>query len=273
MKKALFYFLAFMAVQLIVGGIASVVLNKWFPTVSSTDSTALLITVGVSNVILIALFLLLRWYTVSRTYIRSRPWVTLTWTALLALGSVIPSTWLEEQLPKSWQLNILGEEMANMLRSTEGYFVICMLAPLAEEIIFRGAIISALMKWFAGRSGNEATWGSLTKGEWIAVGCSTVLFAVGHVNPAQIPHALIFGILLGWLFVKTGSIVPGLLVHWINNTVAYVMVNVFPTLPIDAPLKDYVGGSDAAVARAVICSLMIFLPALYQLIRIPREKA
>ena len=43
----------FIAVQLIVGGIASVVLNKWFPTVSSTDSTVLLIIVGVSNVILI----------------------------------------------------------------------------------------------------------------------------------------------------------------------------------------------------------------------------
>ena len=266
MLRALLYLACFVVVQVVSAFTVNVVVQFFFTENPVSTTTQLLITTGVAAVLLILLFLLTRWCRVSRDYIRSHPWGMLAWCALLAVGMVMPLTWMEEQLPDSWQVNIISTEMAGILKSTEGYFVVCMLAPLMEEILFRGAMIPALLTWAEKKT-------SPMKARWAAIGVSALLFAVAHMNPAQIPHAVLIGILLGWLFVKTGSIVPGLLVHWINNSTAYVMVNLFPTLPIDAPLRDYVGGSDAAVARAVICSLMIFLPALYQLVRTPRVKA
>ena len=104
------------------------------------------------------------------------------------------------------------------------------------------------------------------KARWFAIGISALLFALAHMNPAQIPHALIVGVLLGWLYTKTRSIAPGLLIHWLNNSAAYVVANMFPTIPIDAKLEVYFNGDEMAVAQAVISSMLIALPALYQII-------
>ena len=269
MKKTLIYFLVFVAVQLSIGSIASAVMKLWFPTVSATNPTALLIMTAVCSVLLIALFLWLKWCPVSRNYIRSRPWVTLAWTVVLAIGIIIPLTWVMELIPQSWLPNLMEDEMKDIMSTSEGYFVICMLAPLMEEIVFRGAIIRALTVWFSKRWGNTPALNEISKAEWTAIFISAVIFGIAHFNPAQIPYALIVGVLLGWIFVKTGSIVPGFLIHWINNSAAYVFVKLFPTLPTDASLIDYFGSS-SAVLRAVVCSLMIALPALYQLVRMRR---
>lgn len=270
MKRALLYFFVFLAVELCVGGIASLVIRLWFPTVDATSSTTLLIITAVCSVILTALFLLLKWCPISRNYIRSRPWATLSWTVLFGIGVVIPFTWFMEQLPKSWLPDLMADELKDMMSSSEGYFVVCMLAPLMEEIIFRGAIIRALRDWYVKRWGNTPAFNEMSKAEWMAIILSAVLFGVAHMNPAQIPYAAIIGVLFGWLFVKTGSIVPGLLIHWINNSMAYVSVKMFPTLPTDAHLADYFGGSESAVLRAVICSLMIAVPSFYQLFKTKR---
>ena len=259
MIKALLYLACFLAAQVTSAFIVQVIVRIFFPHLTSDNTTLLLASTALGAVILIALFLAMRWCTVSRNYIRTRPWGFLSWCVLLALGMVIPLTWVEEHLPDFLQVNIITKEMAGMLRSSEGYFVICMLAPLMEEILFRGAMIPALMKWREKKD-------SPAKARWMAIGISTVFFALAHANPAQIPHALIAGTLLGWLYTKTHSIVPGLIIHWINNSAAYAIANMFPTLPIDAKLADYFNGNQWGVLQAVIASLLIAAPSLYQLI-------
>lgn len=259
MLKAILYLACFVVVQIVSAFGVNVITQFFFPEYADNTTTTLLITTTIASVVLILLFVLTRWCRVSRSYIRSRPWGMMTWCALLAIGMVMPLTWLEEQLPDSWQLNIISTEMAGILKSTEGYFVVCMLAPLMEEILFRGAMIPALLEWCEKRT-------SPMKARWGAIGISALLFAAAHMNPAQIPHALIVGVLLGWLYTKTHSIAPGLLIHWINNSAAYVVANMFPTIPIDAKLEVYFNGNEMAVAQAVISSMLIALPALYQII-------
>jgi membrane protease YdiL (CAAX protease family) len=89
-----------------------------------------------------------------------------------------------------------------------------------------------------------------------------VLFALIHFNPAQMPHAFIIGLLLGWMYYRTGSILPGVVFHWVNNSVAYVLYNLYP----DPKMKliDFFG-TQRAVGAAVLFSLFILLPALFQL--------
>ena len=85
------------------------------------------------------------------------------------------------------------------------------------------------------------------------------------------PHAFIVGCLLGWLFIRTNSIVPGFILHWVNNSAAYVVAKMFPHIPTDAPMEQYFGGNTPAIWQAIICSLMLALPALYQLNRVMKK--
>lgn len=77
-------------------------------------------------------------------------------------------------------------------------------APIAEEIISRGMITKLLLEEYRP-----------TK----AILISALIFGLMHFNPAQIPGAFVLGVLFGWLYYKTGSIIPGIILHFTNNAV------------------------------------------------------
>jgi hypothetical protein len=129
-----------------------------------------------------------------------------------------------------------------------GYVSIGLLAPFAEELVFRGAILRELLRW--------------SSRPWVAIAISAIFFAAAHMNPAQLPHAFLIGLLLGWMYYRTDSIIPGVVYHWINNSVAYVMYNLYPNP--EMTLTDLFG-SERSVLMAVGFSLCLFLPALFQL--------
>lgn len=246
MKKAIIYTLAFMAVQVSLPFLIQQTLRLMTGTTPDLDAKFLIINATACSVAVIALFLYLHWAEVSRSYVRSRPWDVLTWCAVAAVGAVIPSTCLQEQLP---ELPNLAEQQFDMLlRNRWGYFAIGLLAPVCEELVFRGAVLKSLLKW--------------TPRHWVAIAASALFFALAHANPAQMPHAFICGLLLGWLYYRTDSVVPGVVYHWVNNSVAYVIYNLYPDP--DIRLVDILG-SQRSVGAAVFFSLFILLPALYQL--------
>lgn len=275
MKKALIYIIIFVALQVTVGFACTLAYNLCFKSIKAESPLALLITSGIIFSLAIILFLAFKWYRASRDYIRTRPWSAMVWASLLAIGMIMPLAWIEGLIPKEWTTDLVGKEMLQMMKLPGGYFVICLLAPLAEEIIFRGAIISALQAWFReGRMAEICDKKGISndRRQWIAIGLSAFFFALVHLNPAQLPHALIVGVLLGWLYVRTGSIVLCFLIHWINNSSAYALAMMFPFLPMDAELPEYFNGNTTAVIQAVVSSLLIAIPALYQLNRITKQQ-
>ena len=80
MKNALIYTVIFAAIQVVVSFSVH--------------------TMAVFSVVVMALFLLTKWAEVSRHWVRTRPWAVLFWCVLAALGVIIPSTWLQEQMPE-----------------------------------------------------------------------------------------------------------------------------------------------------------------------------
>jgi membrane protease YdiL (CAAX protease family) len=144
--------------------------------------------------------------------------------------------------------NVAEQEFDLILKSRMGYLVVGLLAPLVEELVFRGAVLKALLRW--------------KQNPWVGIAISALLFALIHMNPAQMPHAFLIGLLLGWMYYRTDSIVPGVVYHWVNNTVAYIMYNLYPNP--DLTLLDLFG-SERAVMMALGFSFCIFLPALFQL--------
>ena len=247
MKKAISYTLIFIGIQ-IIGG--AVITNLWSLITGNSDKTAamLITTTGVIGLLTIVIFLWTRYAEVSPTWLRTRPWTVLSWSVIAALGALIPSAWIQEQMPEL--PNFAEQEFGTIMGTPWGYLVIGLLAPLSEEIVLRGAILKELLK-------------SEKLSTWTAIAISALLFALVHMNPAQMPHAFIIGLLLGWMYYRTGSILPGVAYHWANNSVAYVMYALYPDP--DMKLIDIFKGSEQHVYMALGFSLLILLPALYQL--------
>jgi glutamate-5-semialdehyde dehydrogenase len=97
-----------------------------------------------------------------------------------------------------------------------GFVLAVVVAPLTEEVLFRGLILRGLL------------------GRWrpsLAIVTSALLFALLHFNPAQTPVALVLGLVLGWLYYRTRSIGLCILGHAVNNASAYLALD--PPFAID----------------------------------------
>lgn len=249
MKNAIIYVLVFLGLQ---AGTTIIVQQLWKLATGSNAITAtmLAVSMGVFCAVTFAVFVLAKWFEPTRAYLRSRPWAALIWSALAAVGAVIPSTWLQEQMPEL--PNLMEDVFSMILKDPMGYLAVGLLAPFVEEVVFRGAVLRSLLNSMQSR--------------WWPIVISSLLFALVHGNPVQMPHAFLVGLLLGWLFCRTGSIIPGVVYHWVNNTVAYIAYNVLPHP--DADLAEMFGGSEHAALLAVGCSLLILIPALFRINRL-----
>lgn len=247
MKKAIEYLVFFVAIQLIV---TYCVMGVWYLVAGGVpkDDGALLVTTTILfGVITVALFLWRRWMPVNGDFLKSRPLAVLFWTFLAAMGIIVPSLWLQEKMPEL--PNFLNDSFEGLVNTPGGYLALGIIAPLAEEVVFRGAILRSLLEKYSR--------------PWTAIAISALLFALIHLNPAQMPHAFLVGLLLGWMYWRTGSIIPGVLLHVVNNTVSYIMLRLYPQVE-EMSLTDILG-SEMGVLKAVGCSLLILLPSLYQL--------
>lgn len=248
MKQTLLYFLTFVTIQ-VVCGLAIGSGN------AGASAETIMLASAVSSVITLIVFAITRWQPFSLKYLKSNPWVTLYWTALISLGMLIPSQFVEELIPEAFRQDLASDALKLIMGSPWGYVVIGILAPLTEEVVFRGAIQRAVLKHFSTDT---------PKRLWAGIAFTALLFAVVHGNPAQMPHAFLIGLLLGWMAYRSGSIVPGILLHVINNSVAFVLYQVYPQ-SYDMTLIDFFGNSALRLTGAIVLSLCIFIPALRQL--------
>ena len=65
-----------------------------------------------------------------------------------------------------------------------------------------------------------------------AIVISALFFAVIHANPWQALNAFLIGLLMGYVYYKTGSLILTMIIHFVNNGTAVVLSNV-------ESLKDY----------------------------------
>lgn len=233
MKDCLRYFIAYVLFQ-VVFGIICAPLTKMLGFTDGTEANfmLLLLASGSASIATIAMFAWRRWWIVSLDYIKSCPFYAIILTIVLAFATLIPSSWLSEMLPNEMTKDLMEEVFKNILSRPEGFIIIALLAPTVEEIVFRGAILRSLLAWSEEKTaGNESV---KTKGAWLAIVISAMLFSAIHGNPAQMPHAFLIGLLLGWLFYRTGSIVLCVILHFINNSTAFLLTYFLPEIPYDA---------------------------------------
>jgi len=104
-------------------------------------------------------------------------------------------------------------EMLSIRSLWDGVLIIfsaVLVAGLSEEMLFRGIFQGTL----------EAKLNAT-----IAVWISACLFAFIHVMPWTILQILLFGLVLGYMAYKSGSILPGVIVHACNNLFSIILMN------------------------------------------------
>ena len=101
--------------------------------------------------------------------------------------------------------------IASIVKTPFGFATVVLVGPVLEEVIFRGVIQSNA------RARNSGT---------VAIVISSAIFAVCHINPAQLIPTFAFGLLLGWAYEITGSLTVSSLMHILNNAIcaAYIYI-------------------------------------------------
>lgn len=126
------------------------------------------------------------------------PLVVLLDTALVgALEAVLPVS--------SWE----QEAFARMVAPTLPAFIAaCLIAPVVEEMLFRGILLRAFLERYP---------------RGAAISYSALYFGAAHLNIYQFFLAFPLGLLLGWLYERSRSLVPCIALHAALNTTVVVL--------------------------------------------------
>lgn len=129
----------------------------------------------------------------------------LLWSTLLVFSSIFALNTFVQWFPLE---NILENEFDGLSRNIIGAFTIAVLAPVLEEVMFRGAIQGYMMR--------------RVRSPWLAIIVASLVFGIFHMNPVQIVYASLLGIILGWIYYRTGSLMSVIVGHVLNNTIATI---------------------------------------------------
>ncbi len=86
--------------------------------------------------------------------------------------------------------------------------VVVILAPLGEELYFRGRLFEGLARWY---------------GDPISALMTASFFAFVHFSLSLYPVFLLLGLVLAWLRRATGGLVAPVTAHFINNAAAFAL--------------------------------------------------
>jgi membrane protease YdiL (CAAX protease family) len=92
------------------------------------------------------------------------------------------------------------------------FLLVACLAPVFEEILFRGLIYGVLRK---------------KAGPVLSSLLVSLLFSFLHVDPVGLLPIFVLGILLAWLYEHTGSLIPSMVLHALWNCQVFFMAGFF----------------------------------------------
>ena len=146
----------------------------------------------------------------------------------------------------------LSEEFDGLVHNVVGVVTIALLAPLLEEVLFRGAIQGYMMRRY---------------NPWVAIVYAAVVFGVFHLNPVQSFYAALIGVVFGWIYYRTGSLLSVIVGHVLNNSLATVVLFFFPDGE-GLSMPESVMSSGAQMASEVFGCIFFALLSVYFAIKL-----
>ena len=124
--------------------------------------------------------------------------VLLDVSLISAIESVLPVSAWEQQA------------FAAMVKPTlPAFMATCLIAPVVEEMLFRGILLQSFL-------------GRYPRG--LAIGYSALYFGAAHLNIYQFFLAFLLGLLLGWLYERSRSLIPCVALHSAINSTVFLWV-------------------------------------------------
>ena len=125
-----------------------------------------------------------------------------------------------------------------------GIFVLALIPAISEEVIYRGIVLNGLRNKFS---------------DVKAVLLSGTMFSLMHGNLQQLVYTFILGCVMGWIVVRTGSLISSILVHFINNFLVVTLSFIQNTTGWSLALPDVWWFYCIAVALLVVTFVIYFL--------------
>ena len=147
--------------------------------------------------------------------------VVMTFACMFAFD--LPNYWNMQLTNKSSVLAQFYELFEELMKQMTGgplwssFLTVAIFAPIFEEWLCRGMVLRGLL--------------TKMKPGW-AIVVSALFFAVIHANPWQALNAFLIGLVMGYVYYKTGSLILTMIIHFVNNGTSVILSNI-------ESLKDY----------------------------------
>lgn len=145
----------------------------------------------------------------------------LLWSVVIGLSMIFLVDFIMSHL--TFLPDIMKDSFAVLQSGWLGIACVAVIGPVVEELLFRGAITKVLLNKF-----------SPTK----AIIISGLLFGIFHINPVQVVGATLIGFLLAWIYYKTQSLMPCILIHILNNSLSVFLNAQYPDVAYTWQLMD-----------------------------------
>ena len=190
---------------------------------------------------------------VRQTFRVNRPKLSFVLIALVLPLFIVPiSSALQYHL--SWFFPPLSEQfqqqmgmMSNPNVSLFSLLVVVALAPaICEEIAFRGFILSGIAR--------------RRKRVGLAVFLTSMLFGLMHMIPQQVFNTFLVGLIIGFLAVKSDSLLPCIIFHFLNNALGVLLPRYQEELITLLPAGVYTKGTEGEFMYSwwvlVLCTII-----------------
>lgn len=192
------YLLSFLVGKFLLGNEVS------FETIMNSSALDDVTTI-IGNLLLIVVFIKNKYTNISFSKSQFKDKALFSWAFVLELSSVLPINILVALL----DFNDYAMATAGDTLSVASVLGICLLAPLAEEMVMRGGVEEELLQW--------------RNNPMVAILLSSFLFAILHFYPSMIVGAFLGGIIYGWIYYRTRNIWICFLMHFANNSLSCLL--------------------------------------------------
>lgn len=177
-------------------------------TLLTADGTTYTLISGLATIMVVLAFYLIRRRKLSEALWLRRVDVPILWTgAALSPGLYLIVTLVLAALPDAWTQSYNDAASGIDTGSFIGVLSVALVAPVVEELIFRGLIMTRLSRVMPG---------------WLAVVLAAAVFGACHGHPVWAGYAFVLGTLYGFVALRAGSILPSILGHLVFNAIGQV---------------------------------------------------
>lgn len=223
------------AIQIALGGGSE---DEIYAAIQDADVVTLTLISG-----LLTLAVVLAFYLIRRKKLSEALWLRPVSASVLFTGaSLAPALYFAvvivlSILPEAWTESY-GEASSDIVTGTVvGVISVAIVAPIVEEVIFRGLIMTRLSRAMPG---------------WLAVLLSAAVFGLCHGEPVWFCYAFVLGAFFGLIDLRAGSILPSILGHITFNTIGQIMSFVPETEE----------GTETVIALGVLFAAAVVFPLL-----------